>query len=436
MEEEGYKAKIEHLNERSDQVQEILGRTPNWMIRWGTSLVFAIVALLLVGSAIVSYNDVIPAEIVITSKNPPIYLKARSSGRLTQVLTQPDEVVSKGQVLAEIENTASYEDVIFLQKQLDLVSNKLISLDSLKAAFPAQLNLGEMQALYGTFLIAYQNMILYQTLAPNKKQSALLRQQLTEERKFLANQKRQLKIFEQNLALAKSNYERNKKLFEKDVISRSEFENVERRFLEDQQRYESIKTAIFSSQISLNEFTSNLTRTNIEGTEFENTNAQDLQNAEQNLRTALTTWDQQYLLRSPIDGKVTVFDIWDRYQNVDIGEVLFTVVPHKMDGIIGRVSLPVRNSGKVKEGQSVLVKLDNYPYEEWGSLSGKIESISEVPLQGEETVYTLYITLENLETSFGKTIAFKQEMQGRAEIVVEELSVLQRVFYELRKVFD
>ena len=107
-----------------------------------------------------------------------------------------------------------------------------------------------------------------------------------------------------------------------------------------------------------------------------------------------------------------------------------------MDGIIGRVTLPIRNSGKVKAGQKVIIKLDNYPFEEWGSLIGEIENISEVPKQGEETFYTLYIGVRELTTSFGKTITFKQEMQGTAEIVVEELTVLQRIFYELRKVFD
>ena len=63
------------LDERSDMVREILGKTPNWMIRWGTSVVFAIISLLLIGAALISYNDIIPARIIITSKNPPIYLQ-------------------------------------------------------------------------------------------------------------------------------------------------------------------------------------------------------------------------------------------------------------------------------------------------------------------------------------------------------------------------
>lgn len=426
---------INLLDERSDKVQEILGRAPNWMIRWGISVVFATVILLLLGAAMISYNDIIPAQIVITSKNPPINLKARSSGRLTKILAEPDQIVNEGSVLAEIENTASYEDVIFLQMQLSKLDSEITTLDSLRAHFPAKLELGDLQLMYGLYLTAYQNLILFNTLAPNKKQSALLKKRLVEEEKSLANQQRQLKLFEQNLELSKNNYERNKVLYEKDVISKSEFENVSSQYLEDQQQYEIIKTNIFSSQIAINEINSTLTRTNIKGTEFATTYSQDLQNAEQNLKTALSTWDQKFLLRSPINGKVTVFDIWDQYQNVEIGKVLFTVVPKEMEGIVGRVSLPVRNSGKVKEGQDVIIKLDNYPFEEWGSLKGKIQSISEVPQQGEQTFYTLYIDLEGLDTSFGKTIAFRQEMQGTAEIVVEELSILERIFYELRGLF-
>ena len=106
-----------------------------------------------------------------------------------------------------------------------------------------------------------------------------------------------------------------------------------------------------------------------------------------------------------------------------------------MDGMIGRVTMPVQNSGKVKTGQDVIIKLDNYPYQEWGSLNGTISSISAVPKQG-DALYTIFIEMDGLTTSFNKELDFKQEMQGTAEIVVEELTVLQRIFYQLREVFN
>jgi len=163
---------------------------------------------------------------------------------------------------------------------------------------------------------------------------------------------------------------------------------------------------------------------------------QELKNASQNLNIVLLAWEQQFLLKAPIDGTVTVFDIWNTYQNVNIGETLFTIVPNNAKDIIGRVTLPVRNSGKVKNGQKVIIKLDNYPFEEWGGLTGIIKNISEVPKQGDDTFYTLYVEVNDMTTTFDKTIVFKQEMRGSAEIVIEELSVLERVFYELRKLFE
>ncbi len=430
------KREINLLDERSDQVKEIMGKAPNWMIQWGTSLVFAIIALLLIGSAVISYNDIIPASIVITSKNPPVYLKARTSGRLTKVLVEPNESVGEGHILAEIENTAKFDDVLYLKTELENHEGTILVLDSLKNTFPSTLNLGEIQLAYGNFLATYQNVILYNTLAPNSKESALIRKQLQEQRQFLYNQKRQLALFEQDLNLSKNNFERNQKLYGKGVISKAEYEEASRAYLTDQQQYEGFLTNISNTQIAIANFNNLLTKTTIEGTEFENTYSRELENAKQGLLTALQTWEQQYLITSPIDGVVTVFDIWDQYQNIDVGEVLFTVVPKVTEGIIGRVTLPVRNSGKVKTGQKVIVKLDNYPFEEWGSLTGEVKSISEVPKQGEQTFYTLYIDIESLTTSYGKQIDFKQEMQGDAEIVVEELTVLQRIFYVLRKLFD
>ena len=427
---------VNSLDERSDQVREILGRTPNWMIRWGISVVFVIVILLLIGASIISYNDIIPAQVVITSKNPPVYLKANSSGRVTRIFVTPDQSVESGKVLAEIENPANYEDVIYLKQRLSDFNPDITDLDSLEKAFPTHLELGSMQFSYGEFLTQYQNYLLFNLLEPNTKEAALIRRQLSEQRLFLKQQQQQLRIFKEDLELSKNNLNRNEELFKRGVISKAEFESVSRDFLADQQQYEGFLTNISNTKIAIANFNNLLTQSTIQGTEFENTYKQELEKTYQNLNASLSYWEQEFLIKSPISGKVTLFDIWDLYQNVREGEVLFTVLPNDLDEIIGRVTLPIRNSGKVKEGQSVIIKLANYPFEEWGSLEGTIAHISEVPKQGEQAMYTVYIQIAELTTSYGKEIVFRQEMQGSAEIVVEELTVMQRIFYQLRKLFS
>ena len=56
--------------------------------------------------------------------------------------------------------------------------------------------------------------------------------------------------------------------------------------------------------------------------------------------------------------------------------------------------------------------------------------------QGTPPTYSAYLKVASLNSSFDKMIEFRQEMEGTAEIVVEELTVMQRIFYQLREVFS
>lgn len=430
------KKKIDLLNERSNEVQEILGKAPIWVIRYGISAVLVIVLALLVGAALISYNDVIPAQIVITSKNPPVYLKANSTGRLSEVFVTHDQMVEKNEKLAEIENTAAIDDVYYLKNKLEVYTSRISTLDSLQLIFPPYLDLGTIQLAYGDFITHYQNFILYNSLIPNKSESKLILRQLKEQKSLRDKQEQQLILFRQDLELSLSAYERQDQLYKKGVISKAEFEKASREYITDKQQYEGFKTNISNTQIAIANFNKLLTKSGIEGEQFQNDYRQKLEKAYQNLNIELLKWEQTYILKSPIVGKVTIFDIWNKFQNVTIGQTVFTIVPNNLDEIIGRVTLPIQNSGKVKVGQRVIIKLANYPFQEWGSLKGTIANISEVPKQEEDIYYTLYIEMEGLKTSYGKQIEFKQEMRGSAEIVVEELSILQRIFYQLRKTFN
>lgn len=98
--------------------------------------------------------------------------------------------------------------------------------------------------------------------------------------------------------------------------------------------------------------------------------------------------------------------------------------------------MPIRNSGKIKPGQRVIIKLENYPYREWGTIDGEVKIISEVPTKGENEGYVVYVQIMDLVTSYGKTLEFKQEMIGSAEIVLEEITLLERIFYQFRHLWS
>ncbi|RNL69980.1 HlyD family efflux transporter periplasmic adaptor subunit [Sinomicrobium pectinilyticum] len=429
------KKKIDYLDERSDQVQEILGEAPGWMISWGTTLVFIIVFVLIVGSALISYDDIIAARITITTKNPPAYIQANSAGKLTGLYVAADESVEENEILAEIENTASLRDVYWLKKRLTDFTPALIPPDSIPKIFPPHLKLGSIRPAYSDFASQYQKYVLFHLLEPNKKEIVAATQQIEEQHELLAKQQNQLQLFAQQLALSESEYARNKALLDKGVISKSEFETVSRAYLADKQQYESLKSSISNTRIAIASLSGNKTQSTITGEELTYSYRQELEGGLETLKNEIHNWELAYVLKSPMKGKVSMFDIRHKYQNVKAGDIVFTIVPEVTDSLIGQMTMPVQNSGKVKVGQKVIIKLDNYPYEEWGSLSGEIVDISAVPKKG-EAIYSIYVNVGSLETSFDKKLEFRQEMQGNAEIITEELSILQRIFYQLTKIFS
>ena len=142
----------------------------------------------------------------------------------------------------------------------------------------------------------------------------------------------------------------------------------------------------------------------------------------------------KYILKAPTDGIITFTKIWSENQFVRENETVFTVIPEQPGEIIGKIDLPIKGSGKVKEGQEVNIKFDNYPYLEYGLVKGKIKTISLVP---EEDHYFVEVDLINgLVTFYGKELEFNQEMPGDAEIITEKLSLLSRIMNPIKYLIE
>ncbi|MDY0202359.1 MAG: HlyD family secretion protein, partial [Tenuifilaceae bacterium] len=59
------------INIKSDEITEILGTPPRWVVRWGITLIFTIIGIVFIGSIFFRYPDTIIAPVVITAENPP-----------------------------------------------------------------------------------------------------------------------------------------------------------------------------------------------------------------------------------------------------------------------------------------------------------------------------------------------------------------------------
>ena len=198
--------KINDLDERSDQVKEILGQAPNWVIQWGISVVLVIIVIFIAGSALLSYNDIIPARVTITSENPPAHLTAKASGKLTSIFVEAGQKVEADQVLAVIENTADFEDISLLKEKLEDFEPNVNDFDSLNYRFPSKLKLGQVQSVYNTFRAQYLTYLNYEIFNEDKNQAANIRLQISRVRNRMRNSQNQLEYYDTELANSKIRY--------------------------------------------------------------------------------------------------------------------------------------------------------------------------------------------------------------------------------------
>jgi multidrug efflux pump subunit AcrA (membrane-fusion protein) len=103
---------------RSEEVQEIISSVPNWMIRWGITLIFSLIIMLIALSWFVKYPDTIVGKATLTTVDPPVKLVVKSSGKLTKILMSNGSKVVKNQVIAEMENPVTQEGILFLKNYI------------------------------------------------------------------------------------------------------------------------------------------------------------------------------------------------------------------------------------------------------------------------------------------------------------------------------
>ncbi|MGB4293596.1 MAG: HlyD family efflux transporter periplasmic adaptor subunit, partial [Bacteroidales bacterium] len=208
--------------------------------------------------------------------------------------------------------------------------------------------------------------------------------------------------------------------------------------------YENSKQALIRHQIELQKVRLDISAKNIEMInkrqlieEYSIKRSEELdklysnaREALKNLRAELSIWENTYLLVSPVEGQVTFSRYWSVNQLVKKDETVMSVVPDNPGNYIGKIYLKMYKSGKVREGQIVNIKLNGYPYMEYGMLQGVIRSKALVPA-GDS--YLIEVELKKgLTTLYNRTLEFTQNMTGVAEIITDDRSLLEKMIYPFR----
>lgn len=416
----------ERIELRSDEVQEILGRPPHRLVRHGISLICTVLFLLFVGSFFFRYPDVIQGGVVITTENPPVWLMANTSGKIKELLVHDKQQVHQGDVLAVIENPASTSDMLMLRRLLAQAvisdSNFRYPPDLLKTG----LELGAVQQAFTTFssaLIAYDNFVSLNLI---EQERGIVQNQLNNREHYKLNLQQQFTVKQRELDVVKRDYEREKQLFEKDVISSYELEVAEQKYLNKELELQQLKTSLSLENVESSQLHGSLRKMSVTYMQEKNSLFNELNAACSELHSSIKNWEQSYLLQATQQGSVSFNNIWSKNQHVNAGDKVFALVSEKRGVITTRMQLPIAGSGKVKVGQLVNIKLMGYPFMEFGMLQGRVCKLSLMPDNG---FYTAEVSLQRgLKTSTGKYLILTAELSGMAEVITENRSLIERIY--------
>lgn len=424
---------LDQIDLRSECVQDVLAEPPHWMFRWGNVIIFAAILMVLMMSYFIRYPEFVAATVVVTSQNPPEKLEARTDSKIEKIFIKDHQQVNKDKVLMVLQSTANYIDLLELKKIMDATStNQLVSFPVDKVS---DFKLGEIQSDYNAFAKAFQDEKLFKRLRPYTPENIAADKNISEYRGRMVMLKQQKDLELAKYELIKKNYQRSQQLFSRNVISTMELETERIKVLQAQQSLENINISLSQAEEGI----SNLHKTKSGATisaEKDKINfaSQTIQLFEQ-LRKALKQWEQNYLIVSSTDGIASFQQFWGEYQFVKRGDVILSILPNDKKTLIGKMTVSATNSGKISRGEKVLIKLDNYPYQEYGIVEGRVQNIASTP-DAKGKYYVDVILPKGLKTSHNKHLVFDKELSGNAEIVTQDLRLIERVFYQIRKLIS
>lgn len=408
----------------------MLGRVPSWLTRNGTLLLLGIVVLLLFASWMFRYPDILRARVVITSVNPPAELEARVNGTLSRLFVADNQLVESGEVLAMIENPASYEDVEQLKASLRNFEEMAMADVEEGLVEQQKLRLGSLQDDYSLFMKVYRDFLEFKRIDYHGRKILTARTELEKQREYTRSLNDRALIQDQAYELAMRRYNRDATLFEEAVISPSDLEESRREMLQERNKQQEIVSQIAENNIHIARTENQIVDLELREQEERSGMVSSLEESYRNILAAINKWEQDFLLVAPVGGSVTFTRFWSENQNVRSGEKVLTVVPAESGSILGKISLPVEGAGKVDIDDQVNIQFDNYPHLEYGMVRGQVSNISRVP---DDDFYMVEVLLpQGLRTFYNKEIVFQQNMQGSAEILTDKQRLLYRILNPIR----
>jgi HlyD family secretion protein len=419
------------------EISDIISKQPPFIVRWGITIFFFILLSMVGACWFVSYPDLVMANARLTGLNTPRPVVSRTDGRLLSLLAQESEWVQKDQVLGFMESVAHANDVLQLEHWLDTLQQSIYQNNNKAVAsifnYLSQMQqgpawqLGELHSNWQQFMQVYLQYINYINTGFFVRKKQMLAMDVAQLNQMKGILQYQQKLQEQDLALSQQTFNAQKALAAEKVISPFEYRQEQSKLIGKELSLPQLEAGAVSNQMQQLEKQKELA--NLDNDIFNQ--HQVFRQALYAMQAQVQLWKQQYVLTAPDSGKVLFAAFYQPGQLIRSGQVLLYVSPPQTQ-YFAELLVPQYNFGRVSTGQQVRLKLQAYPFEQFGALEGHIEAIQQAST---DSGFLARVKLpDSLITQNDQPIFFREGLTAQAEIITDNLNLLQRLYYNAVRV--
>lgn len=426
------KQQQENSAERSDEVQFIIERMPTYWTRWIALCVIILMGIIIILGFLIKYPNTVDGQVSVTAVIAPVRLVANTSGRLT--LLQPDKTyIQEGTVISYIESGTYYRHILWV----DSLLNDPATFEDGHCILPDSLLLGDVSSAYNAFMLSrfqYERLLfsdIYATMRQN------LQHQVNSDKLVIENLNEEMKLKTNIMEDSEYRLNQDSILLDKKVISEQDYQQQRASHLSLKESLLNLQSNRLLKKSEISRNLMEIQRIQLEEDETNEKAYSEFITQKNALANAVTLWKERYLQYSPVEGELEYLGFWRNNSFVQSGQELFTVIPDK-NNILGEVMIPSFGAGKVETGQTANIKIDNYPYDEYGLLKGVVKSVSRITKKietanGTSDAYLVVVDFPGgTTTNFGKFLPLDFESKGTAEIITKRKRLIERLFDNLK----
>ncbi|WP_036382871.1 hypothetical protein [Muricauda sp. MAR_2010_75] len=413
------------LIDRSDEVNQILGKPPNWIIKWGITIVFIVLMFLIILINLISYKETINSPVELNISKSISYLRKKTNEKIEHILVKNGQFVKEGEILAVMENNANNKDIELIQNKLNsILDSGFLNHYSVQTQFPLNVRLGGMNTPYRDFVSKYQQYLEASFMSPKK---TLINERIKRSRTRLAFLKnKRLIIEEEKTQVAKSYYLEQKKSLITNHGRIHEFEQALTKYLERKNRTDNIKDSIsllemeidFMNDFILPETTPTfLPKKGLYSSLFE-------------LKSKIEEWESKYTVKSPISGKVLYSYPQAVFNDQSINDTIFVIIPNELKSLEAQLRAKSNHLKEVKENSLILLKFQQHPFKHLDEVRAKISSIEKYT-HNEETNCKLSFDSNVVALMFDEKFDLKENIVGEGTIVIRETNLWDNLFSQI-----